>query len=118
MNKCVKYDFGLVDTNSNKCEHSGCPKKHNSWGIFKNVFFYNLWSCLIPKRIIINIIWQFYYSKIDPSLGYIAVTDFSTELNCKKSLTLIQYLEDDILNYSSTVMFRGTPCKWIEELKW
>ena len=25
-------------------------------------------------------------------------------------LRVIQYLEDDILNYSSTVMFRGTPC--------
>ena len=57
-------------------------------------------SCLIPKRIIINILWQFYHSKID----------FSNELNCKKSLNLIQCLEDDILNYSSTVMFRGTPC--------
>ena len=36
--------------------------------------------------------------------------DFSTELNCKKSLNLIQYLEEDILNYSSTGMFRGTTC--------
>ena len=26
------------------------------------------------------------------------------------SMNLIQYSEDDIPNYSSTVMFRGTPC--------
>ena len=51
-----------------------------------------------------------YYRKIDQRLRYIGVKDFSNELNCKKSLNLIQYLEDDILNYSSTVMFRGTPC--------
>ena len=49
---------------------------------------------------------------IDQRLRYIGVKDFSTELNCKKSLNLIQYLEDDI-NYSSTVMFRGTPCSWM-----
>ena len=65
---------------------------------------------MIPKRIIINIIWQSYYSKIDHRLRYIGVKDFSNELNCKKSLNLIQYFEDDILNYSSTFMFRGTPC--------
>ena len=49
------------------------------------------------------------------------VKDFSTKLNCKKSLKLIQYLEDDILNNSSTVMFRGTPisesfCRFLEFL--
>ena len=60
-----------------------------------------MFSCLIPKRIIC----QFYYSKIDPRLRYIGVKDFSTELNCKKSSNLIQYLEDDILIYSSTVLF-------------
>ena len=65
---------------------------------------------MIPKRIIINIIWQSYYSKIDNRLRYIGVKDFYNELNCKKSLNLIQYLEDDILNYSSAAMFRGTPC--------
>jgi len=54
-------------------------------------------------------IWQFYYSKIDHRLRYIRVKDFSTELNCKMSVNLNQYLEDDILNYSSTVMFRETP---------
>ena len=47
---------------------------------------------------------------IDHRLRYIGVKDFSNELNSKKSLNLIQYLEDDILNYLSTVMFRGTPC--------
>ena len=47
-------------------------------------------------------IWQFYYSKINQSLRYIGVKDFSTELNCKKSLNVIQYLEYDILNYSLT----------------
>ena len=64
----------------------------------------------LPKRIIINFKWQSYYSKIDHRLGYIGVKDFSNELNCKKSINLIQYLEDDIPNYSLTVMFRGTPC--------
>ena len=73
---------------------------------FKMSFSIIFLSCLIPKRIIINIIWQSYYSKIDHRLGYIGVKDFSNELNCKKSLNLIQYLEDDILNYLSTVMFR------------
>ena len=68
-------------------------------------------SCLIPKWIIIiNFIWQSLYSKINHRLRYIGVKDFSNELNCKKSLNLIQYLEDDILNYLLTVMFRGTPC--------
>ena len=61
---------------------------------------------MIPKRIIINIIWQSYYSKIDNRLRYIGVKDFSNELNGKKSLNLIQYLEDDILNYSSTACIR------------
>ena len=50
------------------------------------------------------------FSKIDHRLRYIGVKDFFKELNRKKSLNLIQYLEDDILNYSLTVMFRGTPC--------
>ena len=72
---------------------------------------------MIRKRIIINIIWQSYYSKIDHRLRYLEVKDFSNELNCKKSLNLIQYLEDDILNYSSNVMFRGTPCNRIHNLK-
>ena len=45
------------------------------------------------------ILWQFYDSKIYPRLRYIGVKDFSTELSCKKSVNLIQYLEDDILNY-------------------
>ena len=92
--------------------HTGCPTKHDSWWIVLNVFFHNFLICLIPKRIIINIIWQSYYCKIDHRLRYIWVKNFSNELNCKKSLNLIQYLEDDILNYSSTVMFRGTPCSW------
>ena len=65
---------------------------------------------MIPNRIVINIIWQSYYSKIDHRLRCIGVKDFSNELNCKKSLNLHQYFEDDILNYSSTVMFRGTSC--------
>ena len=65
---------------------------------------------MIPKRIMINIICQSYYSKIDHRLRYIGVKDFTNELNYKKSLNLIKYLEDDILNYLSTVMFRGTPC--------
>ena len=43
---------------------------------------------------------------------YIEVKDFSNELNCKKSVNLTQYLEDDILNYLSSVMFRGTPCRY------
>ena len=86
---------------------------HETWqlvNILKNVFFHNSLSCLI----VINIIWQFYYSRIDHRLGYIGVKDFSNELNCKKSLNLIQYLKDDILNYSSTVMLRGTPCRWMK----
>ena len=58
----------------------------------------------------INIILQSYDSIIDHRLRYIGVKDFSNELNCKKSLNLIQYLKDDILNYSSIVMFCGTPC--------
>ena len=59
----------------------------------------------------------FYYSQIDYRLRYIRVKDFSNELNCKKSLNLIKYLEDDILNYSSTVMFRGTPCSLCKHTK-
>ena len=93
-----------------KYVYTGCPKEHDSWWIFLYVFFHNLLSCLISKSIIIKIIWQFYYSKIDRRLRYIGEKDFSTELNCKKSLNLIQYLEDDIPNYSSTIMFRETPC--------
>ena len=42
-----------------------------------------IFSCLIPKRIIINIIWQSYYSKIDHRLRYLGVKDFSNELNAK-----------------------------------
>ena len=40
-----------------------------------------------------------HYSKLDPKLRYIEVKDFSTELYCKKSVNLIQYLENDIPNY-------------------
>jgi len=36
--------------------YTGCPTKHDSWLIVLNVFFHNLLSCLIPKRIIKNII--------------------------------------------------------------
>ena len=88
---CVKF------TCIGNSVHTGCPTKHDSWWIFLNVFFHNFLSCLIPKRIIIKIYWS---------------KRFSNELNCKKSLNLIQYLENDILNYSSIVMFRGTPCTW------
>ena len=39
---------------NNPCisETTGCPTKHDSWRIVLNVFFYNLLSSLIPKRII------------------------------------------------------------------
>ena len=60
--------------------------------------------------------WQFYYSKVNHRLRYIGVKDYSIKLNCKKSLNSIQSLEDDIVNYSSTVMFRGTPCLYIHHL--
>ena len=60
---------------------------------------------------------QSYYSKINHRLIYIGVKDFSNELICKKSLNLIQYVEDDILNYLSTVMFRGTPCIYAKETR-
>ena len=41
-----------------------------------NVFFHNLLSCLIRKRIIKNIVWESSYSKIDLKVKYIRVKDF------------------------------------------
>ena len=35
--------------------YTGCPTKHDSWRIVLNVFFYNLLSSLIQKRIVRNI---------------------------------------------------------------
>ena len=43
--------------------HTGCLTKHDSWWIALNVFFHNLLSCLIQKKITKNIIWQSYYCK-------------------------------------------------------
>ena len=37
----------------------------------------------MPKKEIINIIRQFYFSKIDPRLRYIVAKDFSTENDFK-----------------------------------
>ena len=44
------------------------------------------------------------------------VKDFSNELNWKKSLNLIQYLEDDILNYTYKLScFVGHPVQKIND---
>ena len=43
--------------------------------------FHNLFSCLIPKRKIENIVWESSYSKID-----FKVKDFLNKINYKKSL--------------------------------
>ena len=54
---------------------TGCPTKHDSWWIVLNVFFLNLLSSLIQKRITINIAWQSFYSKIDFKVKYIWLKD-------------------------------------------
>ena len=36
---------------------------------------------------------------------------FFNDINCKKSFSLIQNMEEDIQNYLPTAMFRGTPCR-------
>ena len=90
------------------CLSSNLPCMGHIQGVPRNMTvaeYLNL-SCLISKKIKIN-----NKSKFDPRLRYAGVKDVSTELNCQKSLNRIQYLEADILNYTSTIMFRGTPCK-------
>ena len=60
---------------------------HDSWQIVLNVFFHNMSSCLLPKIIIINVLWHPYYSKIDFLVKYIWVKCvFKTKLTAKKSL--------------------------------
>ena len=49
-----------------------------------------------------------YYSKIDFKVEHIWVKDVFNEI--KYNRALISNIEEDIQNYSSTVMFRGTPC--------
>jgi len=59
-----------------KKDDTGCPTKHDSWWIVLDVFFHTLLSCLIPKKIIKNISWQSYYSKMDFKIKYIWVKGF------------------------------------------
>ena len=93
---------------SKQLADTGCPTKHDSWWIALNVFYYNLFNTKNNNK---NIIWELSYSKIDFKVKYIQTNDFFNKMNCKKPLiSLIQYMENDIQNYSPTVMFRGTPC--------
>ena len=57
-----------------------------------------------------NIIQESYYSKINFKVKYTRAKDFLNEVNCKQPLISNTYMEEDIQNYLSTVMFRGTPC--------
>ena len=50
-----------------------------------NVFFHNLLSCWIPKRIVKNIVWESYESKIDLKFQINLSKRFFNEMNCKKS---------------------------------
>ena len=44
--------------------HTGSFTKHDSWWIVLNVFFHNLSSSLIQKRIVRNKAWQSFYRKL------------------------------------------------------
>ena len=63
---------------------TGCPTKHDSWWIVLNVFFHNLLSCLIPKKIKKNI-WHSYNSTFDFKVNHIWVKEFFNEINCVNS---------------------------------
>ena len=63
-----------------------CPAKHDSWLTVLNVFFHDLLSSLMPKKIIIVITWSTYCSKIDKKIKYIWVKVLFNEINCKYSL--------------------------------
>ena len=79
-------------------------------------------KCLFPqfvklldtKKNLKNIIWQPNNNKIDFKVKYsriiIRLKDFFTKKTAKILLYIIQYMEEDIQNYSPNVMFRGTPC--------
>ena len=63
-----------------------CPTKHDSWWIVLNVFFHNLLSSSIQKRIVRNIAWQSFYRLIDFKVKYIWVKEFVNKINWKKSI--------------------------------
>ena len=59
---------------------TGCPTKHDSWWIVLNVFFHNLLSCLIPKKIKKNI-----WHSFDFKVNHIWVKEFFNEINSVNS---------------------------------
>jgi len=88
--------------------YTGCPKKHDCWWIVLNVFFHILYQ-------ILNTFWVYFVKKIlNLNIFYYNITqDWHIIYLFYYSLwyqTTEQINEEDILNYSSTVMFRGTPC--------
>ena len=66
--------------------HTWCPTKYDRWWKVLNVFFHNLLNCLIPKRMITNIMWQSYHSKMDCKVNYIWVNDLFNKINSIKYL--------------------------------
>ena len=77
----VFSSFNIFTGCSDVHRNTMCPAKHDSWWIFQNVFFLR---CLKSKRIIKNIVWQSYHSKMDFKVKYIWVTNLCNEINWKK----------------------------------
>ena len=66
--------------------YTGCPRKHDSWWLILDVFFHDLLSSLMPKKIIINITLSSYCSEIDKKIKYNWAKVLFNEINCKKFL--------------------------------
>ena len=97
-NMCIKIETEYYRT--------GRPTKHDSPRIVPNVLHNNKLGCLRLKGILKNIIWLCYYDKIDFAVKFIC----GKVKKLQKVQHLIQHMEEDISNCSSTVMSRGTPC--------
>ena len=75
---------------------------HETWHFVNglNVFFHNLFMCLIQKRITKNIVWNSSHSKIDFKVKHFRVKGFLNKINYKKSL-ISNSMEEDIENQLS-----------------
>ena len=89
-----------------KLKSTGWPKNMT----VSNVVFHNFFCCLIPRRVIINIILQSKYSKLIIKIKNILVKDEINELNCKKCL-----ISNTVYGrrHLKQFMFCGTPCNFI-----
>jgi len=88
----------------------GCPTKHDSWWIIFNVFSHDTVLVIEDLLQFISLnksFTQIYYFEVNFT---IILLPYSISYHRLWHQTTLQIMEEDILNYSPTVMFIGTPC--------